>query len=351
MKPDLTPKQRLKALAEGRPIDRVPSDFGIGQVALRYLGVDMGKYAEDLKYKIESDISVYRAYNTEKMMAMFSVPELYGAKRVIPEHGHPYVQELQALPTREELARPYIDDPKTDPRIKPTVDYVEGILEKIGDEIPIGVFMEGPITQAGRVIGTERLLRLLIKDPEYVFALLDSILRTQSALIESFTGYDVSFGIMDPISSGAVMSDTNYRTFSKPYQQKLFSVMTRVSGKKPTLHICGDTTRILRDIAETGAASFSVDNIMDLALVKREIGGVIPIVGNVKPTETMLLGTPADVDLDLRQCFQKAWDTPAGYTPAFGCGLPMETPEENVDQLLVSLEKYGKWPLDPANFS
>jgi uroporphyrinogen decarboxylase len=147
------------------------------------------------------------------------------------------------------------------------------------------------------------------------------------------------------------MSDANYRTFSKPYQQKLFSVMTRVSGEKPTLHICGNTARILRDIAETGAASFSVDNIMDLAFVKREIGNDIPIAGNVKPTDTMLLGTPEDVDRDLRLCFQKAWDSPAGYIPAFGCGLPMDTPKENVDQLFVSLEKYGKWPLDPANFA
>ncbi|MDR1042447.1 MAG: uroporphyrinogen decarboxylase family protein [Clostridiales Family XIII bacterium] len=350
MKPDFTPKQRLKALAEGRPIDRIPSDFGIGQVALRYLGVDMKKYAEDLNYKIDSDIAVYREYNTEKLMAMFSVPELYGAKRVTPKTGHGYVLETEP-PTREELRRPYIVDPKTDSRIKPVFDYAEGILEKVGDEIPLGIFMEGTITQAGRIIGTERLLRLLLKDPEYVFALLDSILGTQTALVEAFAGCDVSFGIMDPVSSGVVISDSHYRTFSKPYQKALFSVMTRVSGQKPTVHICGNTTKILRDVAETGAASFSVDNMMDLELVKREIGDLIPIAGNVKPTETMLLGTPDDVDRDLRQCFRKAWDTPAGYIPAFGCGLPMETPKENVEQLLVSLEKYAKWPLDPANFS
>ncbi|MDR2132767.1 MAG: uroporphyrinogen decarboxylase family protein [Clostridiales Family XIII bacterium] len=350
MTSDLTPKQRLKRIAEGRDVDRVPSDFGIGHVAIRYIGADMKRYAEDVAYKIDTDIAAYRAFGTEKLMSFFGVPELYGATRVVPEKGQPYVQEVDP-PTRDELRRPRIENPKTDNRTKPTFDYLEGVLEKVGDEIPVAVAMEGPFTQIGRIIGTERLLRLTIRDPDYVFAFLESILQTQTTLVESLAGYDVGFGIMDPVSSNVVISAKDFRRFSKPYITRLFEVMTRISGKKPALHICGDTRKILRDIPETGAASFSVDNFMDLEHVKHEIGDRIPIIGNVKPTETMLLGTPADVDADLKQCFRKAWDTPAGYIPGFGCGLPPDTPRENIDQLYESLRKYGKWPLDPANFS
>lgn len=350
MASDLTPKQRLAYIAQGRPVDRCPSDFGIGHVAARYIGADMKRYLDDVPYKIKTDIAVYREFGTEKLMSGFGVSELYGAKRVVPAKGQSYVQEV-APPTREELKRATIEDPKTDPRTKGTFEYLDGILSKVGDEVPVLVAMEGPLTQIGRTIGTATLLRLTIRDPEYVFAFLDSILRTQTTLVEALAGYDVGFGIMDPISSNVVISARDFRRFSKPYITRLFDVMTRVSGKKPMLHICGDTRKILRDIPETGAASFSVDNFMDLEYVKREIGDKIPIIGNVKPTETMLLGGPADVDADLRRCFQKAWDTPAGYIPGFGCGLPLDTPRENVDQLFLSLNRYGKWPLDPANFS
>jgi uroporphyrinogen decarboxylase len=127
--------------------------------------------------------------------------------------------------------------------------------------------------------------------------------------------------------------------------------MTRLAGgEKPSIHICGNTYKILDDIAETGARVFSADNCMDMARIKEEIGDKIAISGNVKPTETMLFGTPADVDADLRACFQKSWDSPKGYVPALGCGMPMNTPIENIDALFAALRKYGKYPLDPKNF-
>jgi len=350
MRDDLTPKQRLKAISEGRSVDRVPHEFSIGHLALRLTGVDPADYEKNVKTRINAEISLYREYGIDKLSVFYGIPALYGTKSVVPEGGHPYIAETVEI-EGDDLKRVYVDDPKTDPRFRDFWDYLDGLIEAVGDEVPITVAFEGTITTAARIIGTEKLLKRTITDPEYVFALLDSVLQTQTAIVESLKGYGVGFWTPDPISSGSVISTKTYRKFSKPYTIKLFGVMTRVSGEKPMLHVCGNTSAILKDITEVGASSFSLDNIMDLEQVKNEIGDKIMLVGNVKPAETMFLGTPQDVDADLKQCFKKAWDTKAGYRPCFGCGLPMGTPKENLDALFNSLQKYGKWPLDPANFA
>jgi uroporphyrinogen decarboxylase len=90
---------------------------------------------------------------------------------------------------------------------------------------------------------------------------------------------------------------------------------------------------------------------MDLEEAKQAVGERITLVGNVKPTETMYLGTPADVERDAKECLKKAYDTPKGYILALGCGLPNGTPPENIHALLNSARKFGQYPLDPDNFA
>ncbi|MDR0813786.1 MAG: uroporphyrinogen decarboxylase family protein [Oscillospiraceae bacterium] len=350
LRDQMTPKERVLAWEEGRPIDRVPSKFSYSPALLKFEGVDTKRYGTDNAYKIATEVKIYEKYRTEELAAGFSVPGLYGATYANPEGGHAYILETVPL-EGDDLKHPVITDPKTDPRLAPFWEYLDGILEALGDKVPLRVMMEGPITQAGRTIGVEKLLKKTLRDPEYVHAVLEHILQTQLTLISALEGYDIGFQIMDPVSSGDVLSPENYRAFAKPYLTRLFTEMTRIAGKKPYLHICGHTEKVLHDIVETGPAAFSVDNALDLAEVKREIGDKVTVIGNVHPTATMLLGTPEDVDADLKKCFQKAWDSPKGYIPGYGCGLPVPTPKENVDAVYDALWKYGRWPLNPENFS
>jgi uroporphyrinogen decarboxylase len=105
------------------------------------------------------------------------------------------------------------------------------------------------------------------------------------------------------------------------------------------------------DVADAGLGSFSIDDRMDLEEAKKTIGERMILVGNVKPTETMYLGTPADVEKDAKECLRKAYDSPQGYVLALGCGLPYGTPAGNIHALLNSARKFGQYPLNPDNFN
>jgi uroporphyrinogen decarboxylase len=56
------------------------------------------------------------------------------------------------------------------------------------------------------------------------------------------------------------------------------------------------------------------------------------------------------VRANARECISKGWDSPRGYILGLGCGLPIDTPPENIHALVQAAREYGTWPLDPARF-
>jgi uroporphyrinogen decarboxylase len=349
MKDAMTPKERMKAIAEGRPYDRIPHGFGVGDAASKVTGVKVSAYHTDPKTRIAADVAAYREYGLDGLGNFFRVSDVFDVKTHYPDYSTPYIENTIKL-SRDDLKKTFVEDPKNDPRLQVFWQVLDGLLEEVGDEVGIGVACEGPLTATGRIIGVDNILKSLVRDPDYAHAVIGKVTEAEIAIIESLKGYEVGFMTMDPVSSGSLISRAHYLEFAQPYQRKLFEAMERVSGSKPMLHICGNTAKILKDMAETNAGMLSIDNILDLEFVKKEVGDIIPITGNVKPSETMLLGTPEDVVADLKECLRKGWDSPAGYVPSFGCGLPIDTPMENLYTLFDAVREYGKYPLNPELF-
>jgi uroporphyrinogen-III decarboxylase len=72
------------------------------------------------------------------------------------------------------------------------------------------------------------------------------------------------------------------------------------------LHICGDTSDRLDLMADSGAVAISLDNVVDLAFAKKQVGNRVLISGNVSPVTTMLMGTPEDVMREARNNLRQA---------------------------------------------
>ena len=92
----------------------------------------------------------------------------------------------------------------------------------------------------------------------------------------------------------------------------------------------------------TGIETLSVDNLVDLAWAKEQVGSKVCIAGNVDPVGVMMLGTPDDVDLAVKTCIKNGSDNPCGYIVATGCDIPYAAPEENVFKFMEAVRKYGK---------
>ncbi|MPM76212.1 hypothetical protein SDC9_123209 [bioreactor metagenome] len=80
------------------------------------------------------------------------------------------------------------------------------------------------------------------------------------------------------------------------------------------------------------------------------MGDRLPIVGNVDPVEIMMLGSVEDVYAGVKKCIEEAYDSPKGYLLSTGCGIPINSPIENIDAFMGAARKYGKWPINSDNF-
>jgi uroporphyrinogen decarboxylase len=172
---------------------------------------------------------------------------------------------------------------------------------------------------------------------------LVELLELTSETIINFMKAEIKAGadgiiLGDSMSSTSVISPQEFTRFSLPYIQKV----VRQAGEIPIiLHICGNTTRIIDKMVETGARYLELDWNLDLAQVRAKYGNTIGLIGNINPT-LLLTGTPDAVEESCRKAI-----TTAGLTGAYilgtGCELPKDTHHENLDRMIISAEKYGKY--------
>lgn len=103
-------------------------------------------------------------------------------------------------------------------------------------------------------------------------------------------------------------------------------------------------------MADTGADCLSLDNEVDLAVAKEKVGARVRLMGNVRPSEVMLQGTPEDVRRAVHACVVAALDSPRGHVVASGCSLATETPFANIDAMMSAVRELG-WPVTPARLA
>jgi len=81
----------------------------------------------------------------------------------------------------------------------------------------------------------------------------------------------------------------------------------------------------------------------DLAEAKRELAPAV-ISGNLAPVGLMVHGSPSDVEAACIELIQKC--APGGrYVLSGGCGIPIHAPPENVQAVIDTVRKYGKYPI------
>jgi len=353
LKDEMTPKERIEAMINGRPFDRVPCNIFIGDHAATVIGVKVsdlsfssdkfieGQLASDEKYGIES---------TGVSPGLSGIAEALGSKLIFPEHGAPYVREY-AIKDISDLEKLIVPDPIKAGRFSFVLETAEKLVEKFGDEIPVSVEVPGPFTSAGNLMNIGRFLRDTRKNPEFVHRVLRLVTDTIIAFIKEAAKFDVSIGIAEPSASGTLISQDMFRKFTQPYLKEIVDATKALGKSSPYLHICGNTKNIWSLMADTGAESLSLDSVIDLEQAKKTVGDRVMLIGNVKPTETMYLGKPEDVQRDVKECLKKAYDNPKGYVLALGCGFPIDTPAENIYALRLAAIKYGEYPYRPELFS
>lgn len=348
----MTSKERTIAALTGKPYDRIPVNLLISDHAARVIGVTVGDYNKSARLMAKGQVAAWRRYGADNVNTgpgLIGIAEAIGSKIAFPD-STPYVAD-HVVKEEGDLDRLMVPDPERDGRLPLFLEAATIVLKEVGDQVPLNMTTSGPFTTAAGIRGTERFLRDLHKNPEFAHRLLrlatDSIIRFAAAAIN----VGARIGLADPTASGTMISPRQFRAFVQPYLQEVVTAITSIAGAAPSLHICGNTSKIWPEMAATGVSVLSLDDAVDLAKAKVLVGDRVALLGNIRPTAVMYLGSPDDVRANARECLEKGWDNPKGYILGLGCGLPIDTPSENIDALVGAARKYGRWPLDPKRFA
>jgi uroporphyrinogen decarboxylase len=265
--------------------------------------------------------SAYRFYGYDLIMVFSDTmveAEAMGAQVLIPEDDDPFLLE----PPRVSRLEPA--DPEQDGRMPVILDATRRLKALLEDETPVLTSLKGPFSLASFLRGMEKFLEDLLTEPERAHEFLRLAVETQVTYAEAIVKAGGIPFIGDPVASGSLVSPEMFRDFALPYLARLVRAIHE-SGARAGLHICGETKRLLKDMAATGADFLSIDE-MDLALARREVGDGTVLMGNVS-TGLIREGTPDQVASAARACLERGGPR---LILSSSCDVPTDAPKENV---------------------
>ncbi|MBM4018547.1 MAG: uroporphyrinogen decarboxylase [Planctomycetes bacterium] len=330
MSSEPAPKERIGAFLSGKPIDRVPCVPLILNHAARVLGVKVRQYATDGLVMGRANVAAWRRYGHD-LITIFTdtaiLAEALGTKLKYPEDDAARV-DVPAVSAPADADRVPRVDARRAGRLPVYLEAVRHCVRDVGSEVFVACCYPAPFTVAATLRGTGQFARDLYKNP----ALAEALLEKCTVLVEDFADAVAEAGgipaLVDPVASGSVISRAAFERFALPGIRRGLARI-KALGLPPILHICGRTSSIIDLMADSGAAVLSLDQI-ELAEAREKVGGRVCLMGNVRPAETLLNGTPDDVRREAAKCVADALGSPGGFILSSGCEVPLATQPENV---------------------
>ncbi len=351
-KDQMTPKERMDAFSKGKEIDRVPCMPQMGVTMAPFIGVSIYDYYHNPELMARLEIELFKKFRHDSVgvgICLRGIAEAMGTKIAYPKNGISYVEE-PVLKSIKEVNKLSPADPYKDGNIPLRLKALKMVKDALGDQVDVGSDMPAPFSAASDVLGTEKFLKAIIKNPKEVHQLLEVVTETNLRIIDIFANLGVGLCMSDPVASTSLIGVKTFREFAMPYQKRCIDRMREKSGKGATLHICGKSRGIWDSLVETGMTTLSLDNIEDMEEAKKVIGDKVCIVGNVDPVDTMKYGTKEDIIKEAKECLRKGYDSPKGFVLSTGCQIPVDSPMENIQTLMDVARSYGTYPLDPSKW-
>lgn len=343
---EMTPHERTMKRMAGQRVDRVPNQNILMAFAARFIGSSYDRLAQDYRVLVEANVRSCEALHIDLVSAIsdpLREASAFGAQVEFPYDRVPECR-VRLLQDYGDWSKLQLWDPWEQERTRDRLLAVQLYRGKVGGAYPICGWVEGAAAEAGQLRGVSQFLEDTATEPEAAHDLLEictlAEIRFATAQVEA--GADI-IGLGDALCS--LMSPRTYREFALPYEQRIFQAVHE-AGAKCKLHICGNTSRHLADLVESGADIIDVDWMVDLGLAARTFHGRACCNGNFDPVAVLLRGTPEDVAQATRACLAVADDR---SMISAGCEVPVDTPPANLLAQYEALLGHAREHDHPSN--
>jgi MtaA/CmuA family methyltransferase len=326
----------------GRPKDHVPLfPMVAGWAAANFSDLPPAELALDPKGIVDVQIRARESMGYDALWAYADplyIPEAFGCRVRFLETGplaDPLPIKVTSMVDVDGLPLP---DARREGRLPLILEAVKDLSEYGDGDLPVLGLFEGPFTTTCRILEPELIMRMVYKNRAVLEALLDKVTAFLLKFAEALVGNGANaIFLPEPTASASMISPTMFRQFVLPRLKKLTQNL-----KVPCiLHICGDTSPTLKAMGESGAKVFSLDQCMDLAGSRAVVKDAV-LGGNVDPINALLMGSEEQVVKDTLNCLRRAGTD--RFVLMSGCGVPPNTPLENVKIMVKTAKEYGLGP-------
>jgi MtaA/CmuA family methyltransferase len=325
-------RERIIALLEGRPVDRLPFMPITMMFACDQIGAKYRDYCTDYRVMVEGQLRTAEKFGFDYVNTMSDPAREAadcGAKVEFFDNQPVAIVEDQALlADKTKLARLKIPDPLGGGRMHNGIKALGLYKQKVGGQLMIEGWIEGPIAEAADLRGINTLMLDFYDDPKFVRDLFDFVLETELRFAKAQVEAGAEcIGVGDAAAS--LVGPQIYDEFVWPYEKKMVDAI-HAMGAKVRLHICGNIRRILDGIGRLGCDIVDVDSMVTLTECREVMGANQVLLGNLNPVAVMRNGTVSDVTQAVAECHRQAGTS---FIVGAGCEIPRDAPPANLRAL------------------
>ena len=328
----MTSRERVLALLEGRPVDRLPlmpitMMFACAQTGARYRD-----YCTDYRVLAEAQIRTAETFGFDYVNTMSDPAREAADCGAVVEYfdNQPValIEDQALLADKTKLASLKIPDPLSGGRMHNSLKALALQKERVGKDKIVEGWIEGPIAEGADLRGINTLMLDFFDDPAFVRDLFAFVieLELRFAREQLKVGADL-IGVGDAAAS--LVGPDIYNEFVWPYEKQLVDGVHALGGKV-RLHICGNTRRILEGMGKLGCEIVDLDSMAPLSEARQQMGSQVLLLGNLNPVSVLRNGDPAGVTAAIAECHRQAGPR---FIVGAGCEVPRDTPPENLRAL------------------
>lgn len=324
-----------KTLTHHEP-ERVPILPLVGLFASRIANVPISEMLHNSAKQSQALLEAREKFGYDgvfNVMDLTLEAEALGAEVVFEKGAFPYVKKhpLGSFDDLNALELP----PISSTRLQVFVESSKELSVEIGDTHLVSSYIIGPFTLAGHLFGIEKLLTATFENPDEVDEAIENCARILTPYLRELldTGSH-NIVILEPSASNSIISPAYFERFSAPHIERMNGII-HSEDAYATLHICGDTNRMMRAMTDTNADALSIDSAVDLQAAKKIVEKKSTLIGSVDTT-LLLKGSIEQVRKAALTCIKDAAKG-GGYILSSGCDFAIETPTDNLSSLVETV--------------
>ena len=342
-------KERIKALWEGRALDRVPLYPFILGFCARNVGYPIRSIYDEPGESFDAQTRTLEQYGFDwgpmYGYASYGAWE-FGGEVKMPTGGYEQAPMHTVFPVQSEadVETLRLPDVKKAGSIPLAMEFSR-LQESAA--APVTVILGGNFTIAGNICSVERLCRWVLKKPELADRMLrmatDHIVEVVKYWAHTFGGERVFPQLWEPSASNNIISPKQFERFVFPYLVESSRKMLDLGIKHILYHICGEQNKNLPLWAEVpmgdpGVCSFGHE--VDIQTAINHVGNSCVIAGNISPS-SLQNDSPAKVYELCKAAVETGRKAPRGFMLMPGCEIPPSTPPHNVYVMRKAIDDFG----------